>query len=109
MIGAAFQLEAWSILKFNYEGGRQPGIDAWQELRTFGSWTQCGSFVHSERKSKVYTIAFSLVVCIGNLLMAEMASRVADTIGFDAWMCNVAVLQVTSRAMSPHDASVLAC
>ena len=36
------------------------------------------------RVDQVYTIAFSLIVCVGNLLMAEMCSRVADTIGFVA-------------------------
>eukprot|EP00437_Effrenium_voratum_P043935 CAMPEP_0181464960 /NCGR_PEP_ID=MMETSP1110-20121109/35704_1 /TAXON_ID=174948 /ORGANISM="Symbiodinium sp., Strain CCMP421" /LENGTH=948 /DNA_ID=CAMNT_0023589715 /DNA_START=43 /DNA_END=2885 /DNA_ORIENTATION=- len=48
---------AWSILKFNYEGGRQPGV--------------------------VYTLAFSLIVCVGNLLMAEICSRVADAMSFE--------------------------
>lgn len=48
---------AWSILNFNYEGGRQPGI--------------------------VYTLVFSLIVCVGNLLMAEICSRVADAISFE--------------------------
>jgi len=56
-LGIFYAPYAWSILKFNYEGGQQPGI--------------------------VYTIAFSLIVCVGNLMMAEMCSRVADTIGFE--------------------------
>lgn len=48
---------AWAILEFNYEGGRQPGL--------------------------IYTLAFSLIVCVGNLLMAEICSRVADAISFE--------------------------
>ncbi|CAE7614453.1 DIMT1 [Symbiodinium natans] len=56
-LGVFYAPYAWSILKFNYEGGQQPGM--------------------------VYTIAFSLIVCVGNLMMAEMCSRVADTIGFE--------------------------
>ena len=36
---------------------------------------------------QVYTIAFSLIVCVGNLMMAEMCSRVADTIGFESRTC----------------------
>lgn len=48
---------AWAILKFNYEGGRQPGV--------------------------IYTLIFSVIVCVGNLLMAEICGRVADAIGFE--------------------------
>lgn len=48
---------AWAILKFNYEGGRQPGV--------------------------IYTLIFSVIVCVGNLLMAEICGRVADAISFE--------------------------
>lgn len=47
---------AWSILTFDYTGGQQPGF--------------------------IYSLIFSLVVCVGNLVMYEICSRVSDSIGF---------------------------
>jgi len=56
-LGVFYAPYAWSILNFNYDGGQQPGM--------------------------VYTIAFSLIVCAGNLLMAQMAGQVADSLCFE--------------------------
>ena len=39
-----------------------------------------------DRAAQIYTLAFSLIVCVGNLLMAEICSRVADAISFAARM-----------------------
>lgn len=47
---------AWSILTFNYEGGRQPGI--------------------------VYSLSFSIIVVIGNVSMYQICAAVADHVGF---------------------------
>mmetsp|Transcript_89453 Transcript_89453/g.253434 ORF Transcript_89453/g.253434 Transcript_89453/m.253434 type:complete len:423 (+) Transcript_89453:855-2123(+) len=47
---------AWSIFSFNYENGKQPGA--------------------------IYSIVFSLVVCIGNLIMYEVCARVSDSVSF---------------------------
>jgi len=47
---------AWSIFSFNYDNGQQPGI--------------------------VYSIAFSMVVVVGNNIMYEVCARVSDYVGF---------------------------
>lgn len=47
---------AWSILTFNYEGGRQPGI--------------------------LYSLCFSIIVVIGNVSMYQICATVADHVGF---------------------------
>jgi len=47
---------AWSIMHFNYDNGQQPGI--------------------------IYSIAFSMVVVIGNNIMYEVCARVSDFVGF---------------------------
>eukprot|EP00440_Ansanella_granifera_P059848 gb/GFBE01064865.1/.p1 GENE.gb/GFBE01064865.1/~~gb/GFBE01064865.1/.p1 ORF type:complete len:998 (+),score=224.20 gb/GFBE01064865.1/:1-2994(+) len=47
---------AWAILTFNYAGGRMPGT--------------------------IYSLAFSLVVAIGNATMAEICARISDYMGF---------------------------
>jgi len=47
---------AFSIFNFNYENGQQPGI--------------------------IYSVAFSMVVVIGNNIMYEVCARVSDYVGF---------------------------
>lgn len=54
--GVFYAPYAWSIMTFNYTGGQQPGF--------------------------IYSLIFSLVVCVGNLIMYEICSRVSDSIGF---------------------------
>lgn len=54
--GVFYAPYAWSILTFDYTGGQQPGL--------------------------IYSLIFSLVVCLGNLVMYEICSRVSDSIGF---------------------------
>ena len=41
---------------------------------------------HQSAAAKIYTLIFSVIVCVGNLLMAEICGRVADAISFDAWL-----------------------
>lgn len=55
--GCIFYLPyVWSVLTFNYEGGRQPGL--------------------------IYNLCFSVIVVVGNASMYEICARVADNVGF---------------------------
>mmetsp|Transcript_14901 Transcript_14901/g.42783 ORF Transcript_14901/g.42783 Transcript_14901/m.42783 type:complete len:981 (+) Transcript_14901:87-3029(+) len=47
---------AWSIFSFNYDNGQEPGI--------------------------IYSLAFSMVVVVGNQIMYEVCARVAENVGF---------------------------
>eukprot|EP00439_Symbiodinium_sp_Y106_P010200 s6621_g1.t1 len=55
--GCVFYLPyVWSVLTFNYEGGRQPGL--------------------------IYNLCFSVIVVVGNASMYEICARVSDSVGF---------------------------
>ncbi|CAE6964218.1 unnamed protein product [Symbiodinium sp. CCMP2592] len=55
--GCVFYLPyVWSVLTFNYEGGRQPGL--------------------------IYNLSFSVIVVVGNASMYEICARVSDSVGF---------------------------
>jgi len=47
---------AWSVFSFNYDNGQEPGV--------------------------IYSIAFSMVVVVGNQIMYEVCARVAENVGF---------------------------
>ncbi|CAJ1357027.1 unnamed protein product [Effrenium voratum] len=55
-VGVFYVPYAWSILTFNYEGGRQPGI--------------------------IYSLSFSIIVVIGNVSMYQICAAVSDNVGF---------------------------
>jgi hypothetical protein len=47
---------AWSLFNFNYDNGQQPGM--------------------------VYSMSFSMVIVLGNVIMYEVCARVSDFVGF---------------------------
>eukprot|EP00929_Paragymnodinium_shiwhaense_P059982 TRINITY_DN299_c0_g1_i3.p1 TRINITY_DN299_c0_g1~~TRINITY_DN299_c0_g1_i3.p1 ORF type:complete len:956 (-),score=264.29 TRINITY_DN299_c0_g1_i3:261-3128(-) len=47
---------AWSISNFNYDNGQEPGM--------------------------IYSMSFTIIVCVGNVIMYEVCNRVAEHIGF---------------------------
>jgi hypothetical protein len=47
---------AWSVASFNYDNGQEPGA--------------------------IYGLVFSMVVCVGNVIMYDVCSRVSEYVGF---------------------------